>query len=176
MSTEKIWEEFNNQLLGFIKSKVNNQSIAKDILQDVFIKIHLKSDTLTENSKLQSWLYQITRNTIIDYYRKKKLPISDELSIEIPEVIAEKSLLDFCNCLTPFIENLPDKYKDAILKTELGNLSQKEYANQLGISYSALKSRVQRGKTELKNAFISCCNLKLDKNEKVIPSENSCSC
>mgnify|MGYP000023508725 CR=1 FL=1 len=176
MNTEKIWNEFNRQLLGFIKTKVNNQTIAEDILQDVFIKIHLKSDSLTEKSKLQSWLYQITRNTIIDYYRKKKLPIIDELSNEIPEDIEHKSMLDFCNCLVPFVEQLPSKYKDAILKTELGNLSQKEYAKELGISYSTLKSRVQRGKIELKKSFISCCNLQLDKNGKVIDSEENCSC
>ncbi|MDG1476569.1 MAG: RNA polymerase sigma factor SigZ [Vicingaceae bacterium] len=176
MNTEKIWSDFNSQLLGFIKSKVNNQSIAKDILQDVFVKIHLKSGALADNSKLQSWLYQITRNTIIDYYRKKKLPLIEELSIEIPEVIDNESMLEFCDCLIPFIDDLPEKYRDAILKTELGNLSQKDYARQLGISYSALKSRVQRGKVELKKSFISCCHLKLDSKGKIIQPEDNCSC
>ncbi|NQX97509.1 MAG: RNA polymerase subunit sigma, partial [Flavobacteriales bacterium] len=58
MSTEKIWENFHHQLLGFITVRVNNKNIAEDILQDVFVKIHLKSETLTEKTKLQSWLYQ----------------------------------------------------------------------------------------------------------------------
>ncbi|MBL4668424.1 MAG: RNA polymerase sigma factor SigZ [Flavobacteriales bacterium] len=176
MSTEKIWENFHHQLLGFITVRVNNKNIAEDILQDVFVKIHLKSETLTEKTKLQSWLYQITRNAIVDFYRKKKLPISDDLAIDIPEEIDEKSLLDFCNCLIPFVNQLPEKDKEAILKTELGNLSQKEYAKNIGIPYSTLKSRIQRAKLKLKEAFVSCCKMKLDKNGKVISPENKCSC
>ena len=176
MDTEEIWNEFNKQLLGFIQSKVNNKDTAEDILQDVFIKIHLKTDSLSDKTKLQSWLYQITRNAIIDYYRKRKLPISDNLSKEIPDEMDENSFLDFCNCLTPFINQLPEKDKDAIMKTELGSLSQKEYAKNIGVTYSTLKSRIQRAKVKLKNSFVSCCNMKLDKNGKIIPNENECNC
>ena len=135
------------------------------------------SKSILEKAKIKTdALLCKQNNSRRDYYRKKKLPIIDELSNEIPEDIEHKSMLDFCNCLVPFVEQLPSKYKDAILKTELGNLSQKEYAKELGISYSTLKSRVQRGKIELKKSFISCCNLQLDNNGKVIDSEENCSC
>ncbi len=176
MNTQKIWEEFNQQLLAFINSKINNQENAEDILQDVFLKVHLKSNTLSEKTKLQSWLYQITRNSIIDFYRKKKLPITNDLTIDIPEEIDEKSFLDLCNCLMPFIHQLPEKDKEAILKTELGSLSQKDYASSIGVSYSTLKSRVQRAKLKLKDALIACCDFKVDKNGKISPLENECPC
>ena len=66
MTTEAIWNEFGSGLFGFIKGKVNNQENAEDIFQDVFIKIHQKSGQLKEEDKLSSWVYQITRNAIID--------------------------------------------------------------------------------------------------------------
>jgi len=176
MNTEQIWKTFNQELLGFINSRVNNKNTAEDILQDVFVKIHLNAKHLTEETKLQSWLYQITRNAIIDFYRKKKLPVSTNLTAEIPEENKNESLLDFCNCLLPFVHQLPEKEKDAILKTELGNLSQKEYAKNLGINYSTLKSRIQRAKLKLKDSFVSCCKFKLDKNGRINPAENECSC
>ena len=176
MNTEQIWIDFNQQLLGFINSRVNNKSTAEDILQDVFLKIHLNAKKLKEETKLQSWLYQITRNAIIDFYRLKKLPISNNLVLEIPEELNEESFLDFCNCLMPFIHQLSKKDKEAILKTELGSLSQKEYAENIGISYSTLKSRVQRAKLKLRDSFVSCCKMKIDKNGRIIPSKNECSC
>ena len=69
--TENIWNQFKDELLRFIVSRVNDKDIAQDLLQIVFIKIHSKSDSLSDNDKLTSWLYQITRNTIIDYYQPK---------------------------------------------------------------------------------------------------------
>ncbi|MGQ1787549.1 MULTISPECIES: sigma factor [unclassified Saccharicrinis] len=82
MITKKIWDNFSLQLLGFIKSRVHNNVVAEDILQDVFIKIHLKKDLLKENDKITSWVYQITRNSIIDYYRKVK-PEKSEIDSNI---------------------------------------------------------------------------------------------
>ena len=55
--------------------------MTEDILQDVFIKIHLKIDTLKDESKIKPWLYQITRNRIMDYYRQNKSVIHDPLSL-----------------------------------------------------------------------------------------------
>ena len=69
--TKDIWEEFHLELLGFIKTRINDSDTAEDILQEVFVKIHNNTDTLKQNFSLASWVYQITRNTIIDFYRKK---------------------------------------------------------------------------------------------------------
>ncbi|HAW80683.1 MAG TPA: RNA polymerase subunit sigma-70, partial [Balneola sp.] len=73
MSTTEIWNQFSDRIFGFILSKVNDEEVAKDILQEVFIKIHTKIDTLNERDSLSSWLFTVTRNTIYDYYRQKKV-------------------------------------------------------------------------------------------------------
>ncbi len=176
MTTEQIWKDFNRQLFGFINTRVNDKTLAEDILQDVFIKIHLKSDNLNEQTKIASWLYQITRNTIIDFYRKKKIPVTNEINEELISSSETNLPHNFENCLIPFVNQLPAIYKDAILKTELGTLSQKEYAKQLNISYSTAKSRVQRAKLKLQESFISCCNISFDKNGNANSANSDCAC
>ena len=69
MELATIYTDFHKVLLGFIKSKVNNHQDAEDILQNVFVKVATGVDDLNRKEKLQSWIYTIARNSIVDYYR-----------------------------------------------------------------------------------------------------------
>jgi len=175
--TEDVWKEFNKELLGFIKARVNNVENAEDILQEVFIKIHQNTNSLHDHKKIASWVYQITRNTIIDYYRKKKINTSEsENFTELPEEMDE-STRDFTKCIKPFILKLPYKYQDILLKTTYGNVSQKDYSLINNISYSAAKSRIQRARKQLNNMFVSCCNIESDLYGNILSSKNkNCDC
>lgn len=163
ITTENIWNEFHNELFNFIIKRVKDTDIANDILQDIFIKIHLKLDTLTNKDKLTSWIYQITRNSILDYLKKHK-PQSEIIDDFLAPI--EEQTLNFNNDITPcmlrLINQLPDNYKDAILETELGQLSQKEYAEKAKISYSGAKSRIQRARQQLHLLFKECCKIQAD--------------
>jgi RNA polymerase sigma-70 factor, ECF subfamily len=166
-STENIWKEFNFELLRFIKKRVSDNEIARDLLQDIFIKIHLKISSLSEADKLTSWVYQITRNSIIDYYKKQKpttQAIPEIVEQDEPETFNE----EFGNCVKPFVNQLPEIYRDAILQTELGQLSQKEFAEKSGISYTGAKSRVQRGRQQLVEIFNQCCKISTDKYGNIL--------
>ncbi len=160
METEKIWNGFSTRLLAFINGKVNNREIAQDILQDTFLKIHLKLDTVKDSKKLTSWIYQLTRNSIVDHFRKQKIGSTTNFDFDkLEEFSDETERSSMESCLVPFMNALDPKYKDAIEKTELGNLSQLEYAKELGISDSGAKSRVQRAKSQLKQLFVTCCQV-----------------
>ena len=179
MTTELIWGDFYDKLLGFVKSRVNNDENAEDILQEVFIKIHKNSSQLKDQKKLVSWLYQITRNTIIDFYRKKKLEFSDQLDQEFPAEIKldEDINPQFIKCLMPFVNKLPEIYKQALIKTSLEGISQKNYAQEMNLSYSAAKSRIQRAKIKLKESFTACCAIQADKYGNIISSNiDNCNC
>jgi len=173
-STTKIWNEFKGELLGFIKSRINDSSIADDLLQEVFIKIHLKKDNLNDDSKLISWIYQITRNKIIDYYRKKRIEIPQEqFNIQLPEEL-ELTNKDFTKCLIPFINQLSKIDKDIIHQTTFLGISQKEYALKNNLSYSTVKSKTQRARKKLKDLFVGCCKIETDKYGTII--SNDCDC
>jgi len=161
-NTATIWEEFHRQLFGFINKRVKDKDIANDILQDTFVKIHLKLDTLNDKEKLTSWVYQITRHSILDYFKKQKNQI--DIPDSLADIEEEKTFnAEMGNCLKSMIEDLPGDYKEAIMQTELGELSQKEYSEKFGISYSGAKSRVQRARQQLHRLFIECCKIEHDK-------------
>lgn len=169
--TETLYQQFHQELEHFILSRVKDQAIAKDVLQDVFIKIHLHLHTIKDSAKLKAWIYQLTRNTIVDYYRKHKTPTD---TAELPEDIAasnpptEQGLE---NCVTPFIAQLPPKYQEALILTDINGLSQTQLAAQLNISYAAAKSRVQRARQKLKILFTDCCHIQTDRYGNVLSYE-----
>lgn len=175
-ATEEIWFDLKDQLFNFILKRVNSKSISEDILQDVFLKIHMNISKLSEEDKLSSWVYQITRNSIIDYYRKKK--ISTDQIPELPEDLSDSNLnTEFYGCLKSHIQQLDEKDRDAIVKTAFENVSQKDYAASQNISYSAAKSRIQRARKKLNDLFVSCCQIQTDKYGNIIGSSNeNCSC
>lgn len=173
-----VWPKVNDQLLSFVNKRVKDSDAAKDIVQDVYLKVHEGSDKLRDSDKVVQWIYQITRNTIIDYFRKgKRLKSADEMQFAYEASNEENELLS--GCLAPLINTLPEKYRDAIVLSEIEGMSQKELAEKLDISYSGAKSRVQRGREKLKDAITQCCTIKTDVYGNIIertPNGGDCSC
>lgn len=165
---EKIWLTLEDRLKAFILSKVKDPSIAMDILQEVYLRMHEKIDSLKDKDRIQSWLYQITRNLIIDYFRKEKrsqelLDLADTNDQE-PENLMAETLEDMLHMM----DDMPPEYCEALCLTEFKGMSQKEYATHIGISYSGAKSRVQRAKRMLKDMLMNCCHYEFDKYGTVI--------
>ena len=161
-----IWEDLGQELSAFINSKVKDVDASQDILQDTFLKAHMNIHKLIDSSKLTSWIYQITRNNINDYFRNKKQLIEIE-NVELA-IEEEPSYQNLANCINSKIKQLPEKYQEAMVLTTFKNLKQTELADYLGISYSGTKSRVQRAKEKLKDLVIDCENVEADRKNKVI--------
>jgi RNA polymerase sigma-70 factor (ECF subfamily) len=179
VNTNEIWEEFSDRLKRFILKRVQDEHDAEDILQEIFCKIHHHIDHLKDRDKLQSWVYQVTRNTIIDFYRSRKVMI--ELP-EIPEDAIHTPVTDVdaanevALCLKPMIDHLPDKYRQATLLTEFEGLTQQEMAEQLGLSLSGAKSRVQRARETLKEMLLACCHFEFDRRGHILDYHEARGC
>jgi RNA polymerase sigma-70 factor, ECF subfamily len=177
-STEKVWKQLSVRLRSFIRSKINDQAAAEDVLQELFVKIHLKIDTLKDSTRLTPWLFQIARNQIADYYRNlKKIPhdhISAENEEDDPdETLMEEAVQDMVNMM----DDLPADHCEALCRTELEGLSLKEYAERTGISYTAAKSRVQRSRKLLGDMLMKCCHYQFDQYGTVLSiSPRKCCC
>ena len=150
-TSEKIWQEYHARLRIFIKSRLSSDAATDDTLQNVFLKMHAGLASIKDETKLQSWLYQIARNAIIDYFRSQQ-PTEDHLErIPQPETDSgEKVTQELSECLRPMIQQLPEYYREAVILSELQGLTQKEVAKMQGTSLSGAKSRVQRGRALLK--------------------------
>lgn len=176
MKTEinTIWIDLNEELYKFILGKIKDEQTSKDIHQDVFLKVQSKIYQLKHTSKLTSWVYQITRNAIIDYFRKEKdknISIND---FDIPETDTDNfDYSNLTNCINQKIENLSSQHKEAIILTSFKNYSQKKLSEHLKISYSGTKSRVQKAKEILKENILDCPNVESDRTGKLLDFENN---
>lgn len=162
-TSEKIWQQYHLRLRAFIKSRISDDAAVDDTLQNVFLKMHTGVPSLKDETRLQSWLYQITRNAIIDYYRCQKptVDISEYLAHPEPDA-GEKVTQELSQCLQPMIQMLPEKYREAVILSELKGLTQREVARIQGTSLSGAKSRVQRGRALLKEMLVDCCRFEFD--------------
>ena len=176
--TSQVWQELSVPLKNFIKKRIPSDADAEDILQEVFIIIHNNIQDLKDDEKIHAWVYRITRNVIVDYYRKydksiKFLELPTEAAVESDEDLT--SNIEIAACLRTMIDSLPDKYKQALLLTEFQNLTQRELSESMGISLSGAKSRVRRGREKLKEMLLGCCHLEFDRRGNVIDYQHKSS-
>lgn len=154
-----VWNEFSGQIRGYLLKKVKVEDDADDLVQEIFIKIHKNLAQLEDEKKLAPWIYQIVRNSLTDYYRKRDIETSelDEENTASLELETD-DIYSACvsGCLKVFIDRLPEKYKDPLVLSDLKELKQKDIAEQMNLSYSGLKSRVQRGREMIKDMFVDC--------------------
>lgn len=180
----EIWQQVHDSLRAFIAKRVANEAEAEDILQEVFVRIHRRLDSVNDPRRLVSWVYQITRNAIIDHYRasgkraERPMGLAGELealpasaSHNEPAEDSGQLRAELAGCLRPMIAQLPRDYRDAVTLVELNGLTQQEAAKQMGLSLSGMKSRVQRGRRQLKRMLDDCCLIQLDGRRSVADFE-----
>jgi RNA polymerase sigma-70 factor, ECF subfamily len=166
---ETIWQQLSKDLHRFILGKVNDKMLADDLLHETFIRLHAHIGSLRDETRLRSWMYQVTRNVITDHYRKVK-PVTEI----IPESGAEEDpkddsvMAEAVQDMIKFMNQMPAEYCEALCLTELEGLSQKEYADRIGISYSGAKSRVQRARIMLRDMLMKCCHYESDRYGTVL--------
>lgn len=162
MNTQDIWLEYSSELQSFIQSKVKNNAATEDILQDTFIKIHTKLETLKNPGKLKPWLFSIARNTVFSYFKNNNFTLEagmlgEDIDLEAPKH-TEK------DCLAGIIKNLPKKYRDPIFLSDIKGLKQQEVAKELGQTLSTTKSQIQRGRKLIAKGYIDCCGYVLNED------------
>lgn len=174
MTTEQVWETYHVPLRQFIRAQVRDEQQTDDLLQEVFLKVHTHLDMVRTQEKIGSWLYQIARHVITDHYRlqqsKATTPLPDDLAerLATPEEVEENEAVQrLLPYILALVQRLPQPYRQALLLTEVEGLTQKALAEQLGLSFSGAKSRVQRARDQLR-ALLDCCHFEFDRRGHII--------
>lgn len=175
-----VYTQFRQSLLNYIRSKIHSTEDAKDILQNVFAKISMNVSALGEKENIQHWLFIVTRNAIIDYYRvhtaKQNLLLDESAAAYTAEEELHDTTQGLDQCLNNMIELLPDDYRSIVKDSELKGIKQKDLAKKYNMPYSSLRSRVQRGRERLKELFHDCCYIETDARGNVLESRPKTSC
>lgn len=162
---DTIYRAMRGELRAFIGRRVRDSAAADDLLHDVFLKVHAGRDGVRDPARLQAWVYRITRNVIHDWHRRRAPaePMSPELERDLAAPLPEfRALSDLAPSIRACVERLPERYREALVASDLQRIPQTELARQLGMSHSGLKSRVQRARRMLHEMFLACCRLEFD--------------
>ena len=179
-AASSMWEQLHHGLRAFIAKRVGNEAEIEDLLQEVFLRVHQNAESLQEPERMVSWVFQITRNAIIDHYRsaerRRELPagLATEIEQEKNVMAVEEegeAKYELSHCLRPMIDRLSPEYREAIRLVELEGLTNQEAATKLGLSVPGMKSRVQRGRQQIRKMLDECCLIELDRRRGVVEFE-----
>lgn len=170
------WRELEAKLRPFVARRVRSDVDVDDIVQDVFLRMQRGLAGLRDDERFGPWVYRVARSAIVDYQRAAaKHRVVDAggseeqpLHVDDDDRAVEEELASY---LAPFVAMLPSPYREALTLVELEGLTQKQAAEMLGISLSGMKSRVQRGRVQLRKALEDCCHIALDVRGRVVACE-----
>jgi RNA polymerase sigma-70 factor (ECF subfamily) len=152
---KQYWRKVFNVAYKFVAK----HDEAEDLTQDIFLKIFKSLDTFDRRANFQTWLISISRNLCIDHYRsvrKERETIdrdvdSSELSPQShePGPVAALEQRDRVALLRDAMAALPETLRTAVLMRDIQELSYQEIADRLRLPEGTVKSRINRGRTEL---------------------------
>ncbi len=161
---ELPWRELRRELRRFVASRVPAADV-DDVVQDALARIHRSVARVREPERITGWVYQVTRSAIADHGRRQhRAPPAPEPEAPVDDA-AYASVLA---CIRPFVQLLPEPYREAVTLVELEGASPVEAAARLGVPLSTMKSRVQRGRARLRELVEQCCVIELDARNHVV--------
>ena len=179
LASDLPWQELHGNLRAFIGRRVQNQADVDDLVQRVLLQIITGLQSLRDDGRLHAWVYRTARNVIIDYYRATgsrrehaagdaiDIEADDSASLETSDESDGVALRELAACLAPMLDHLPPAYREAIRIVDLEGATQQEAARRVGVSLSGMKSRVQRGRQQLRAVVEACCRIDLDRRNGI---------
>ncbi len=170
-ASPELWHSAAERLRPFVARRVPAADV-DDVLQDVFVRMQRGLGSLREEERFTSWLFQVARSSVAEHVRgRARHPVAHDANVELPaeasEVDDHEASRSLSSCVSLFVARLPAPYREAVTLVELEGMTAREAAAMVGISVSGMKSRVQRGRQQLREMFDRCCEIALDARGKV---------
>jgi len=160
---QRAWEQIVRQnwrkVFNVAYKFVGKHDEAEDLTQDIFLKIFKALGTFDRRANFQTWIISISRNLCIDHYRsvrKERETIDREIDANEltpashdPGPVAALEQQDRISLLRQALSALPDTLRTAVLMRDIQELSYQEIADRLRLPEGTVKSRINRGRTEL---------------------------
>lgn len=162
----EIVAEYAPRLLGYIQSRIHNREDAEDILQDVFYQLaRVSIENRSKIERISSWLYRVARNSILNFWRKKR-----EVSFDAEDPVCEEIAQTlFCNPqdapdtvllrnlvweeLDAALSELPQEQREVFCLTVFDEMPVKDISSATGISAATLLSRKHYAVRHLRKRF-----------------------
>jgi RNA polymerase sigma-70 factor (ECF subfamily) len=170
------WQDIERRLRPYVARRVASVADVDDVLQEIFVRVHRGLSSLRDGESFGGWVYRVAQSAIADSARARARSVLTLVG-ETPEVASQdpegsddlESELGACVAL--FVARLPAPYREAVTLTELEGLTQKDAAEMLGVTLSAMKSRSLRGREKIRAMFEECCRISVDCRGRVTACE-----
>jgi RNA polymerase sigma-70 factor, ECF subfamily len=164
------WSAFYSQLHGFVASRVRPASDVDDLVQLILERAMSKmAEAAIDN--VAGWLFGIARNAIADHYRARARTLvtaADELdAVDQPLGTSEEERAMVLACMQPLLDTLPADVAQLLRWADMEGRSMQSIADELGISLTAAKSRVQRARKDFVKTTTECCAITVDARGRV---------
>jgi RNA polymerase sigma-70 factor (ECF subfamily) len=156
---ERIVRQYWRRVFNVAYKFVGKHDEAEDLTQDIFLKIFRSLETFDRRANFQTWLISVSRNLCIDHYRsvrKERQTIDREIDANElspaaaePGPIAALEQRDRVSLLRDALAALPETLRTAVVMRDIQELSYQEIADRLQLPEGTVKSRINRGRTEL---------------------------
>ncbi|HBH05410.1 MAG TPA: RNA polymerase subunit sigma-24 [Flavobacteriales bacterium] len=154
-SLEFLIDRYKDRIFGFIISKVQDRQVAEDIFQEVFYKVvvTLKRGRYNEEGKFLPWILRISRNLVIDYFRKRKrmqtvdggedFNIFDFIPRDDQSIYDEMVENQIYTDVRSLIDLLPIEQKTVLVMRLYNEMSFKDIAEETGVSINTALGRMR---------------------------------
>jgi RNA polymerase sigma-70 factor (ECF subfamily) len=166
---ESLYRSLRAPLQSYLVRKVRSPEVAEDLLHDVFLKIHESASRLERGDRIESWIWAIARNALIDRQRRERPsePI-DQLPLRAEDPYDNRVAGALRRTVRSFLECIPEPYREALVLADLEGVPQTQLAQRLGLSHSGAKSRVQRARGKMAALIQHCCHLEFDRYGNIV--------
>lgn len=158
----RAWHAHERELYAWLANRLDDTTLAGDILQDVFIKALRMGGQFCDVANARAWLYEVTRNALTDHWRRQRPSEALDETLPEPEQDPPAAVDSLASCLPRVLDELSEADRDAITQCDLNGMSQEAYAKRMGITVAGAKSRVQRARRRLKSQLTASCQVVLD--------------
>jgi len=163
-SIEALWRESSARLRAWFERETGDPAEAEDLLQETFLRVHERLDTLQDAASLRAWVGTIARNVLVDHRRRRGPRASsaaDEHELPAPEPADDLEAV-VAGWLEAYLAELDPADATALRRVDLEGRTQAELAALEGLSLSGAKSRVQRARARLRERLEACCAFAFD--------------
>ncbi len=160
------WQQHEAELRGWLRRRLGNNADAEDQLQDLFLKALRQGERFCSLDNARAWLYEVARNALTDRLRltRQMVELPESLASEAGETAAVD---DLAYCLPRVLSELSADDREAITLCDVEGLTQQAYADRLGLTLPAAKSRVQRARERLRARLVEACKVRFDEGGHV---------
>lgn len=150
---ERIYLEYRGRVAAYIGGRIRDKHTAEDLVSSVFLKVYSKLDSFDpERASLSTWIFTITRNTVISHYRltRPAQELDEAMEDDGPGVEEQLVETESLERLAKALEGLKQKERDLVILHYYERLSLGDIAERMGISYSGAKLIHRRALEQLR--------------------------